>query len=95
MFLETSSGRKGDKSYITSPKLKPGMRSVKFYYHMHGKTMGILSLEAKKGNRWYTIWHKQGQQQVFLFIDPTFVASNSSSHHDQQWEPVVPTAVAV
>jgi hypothetical protein len=64
MFLETSSGRKGDKSYITSPKLKPGMRSVKFYYHMHGKTMGILSLEAKKRNRWYTIWHKQGQQHT-------------------------------
>jgi hypothetical protein len=35
----------------------------------------------------------QGQQQVFLFIDPAIVASNSSSsHHDQQWEPVVPPA---
>jgi hypothetical protein len=65
MFLETSNGRTGDASYLVSPKLSSSARSMTFYYHMYGKTMGILSVEANvpgRALRWATLWSKHGQQ---------------------------------
>eukprot|EP01052_Picozoa_sp_SAG31_P048871 SAG31_NODE_10431_length_1139_cov_2.435577_1_plen_250_part_10 len=62
MFLETSRGRKGDASYLVSPKLGSRVRSMTFYYHMYGKTMGILSVEVNVHGRWRTLWSKRGQQ---------------------------------
>ena len=53
----------GNEAHLETPQFAGG-GSMNFFYHMHGKTMGMLSLEAKKGNRWYTIWHKQGQQHT-------------------------------
>jgi hypothetical protein len=63
MFLETSTGRKNDRSYLISPKLQPGMKSISFFYHMHGKTMGTMTVEATtNGQTWTTLWRKTGQQ---------------------------------
>eukprot|EP01049_Picozoa_sp_SAG25_P004097 SAG25_NODE_250_length_11019_cov_7.950092_2_plen_73_part_00 len=42
-YLETSSGRSGDISYLNSPSFTRGT-SVTFFYHMHGATMGSLSV---------------------------------------------------
>eukprot|EP01047_Picozoa_sp_COSAG01_P070816 COSAG01_NODE_10834_length_2071_cov_16.713489_1_plen_637_part_10 len=46
MFLETNHGCPGSASYLISPTLSPLMRSMKFFYHMHGASMGTLSVEA-------------------------------------------------
>eukprot|EP01047_Picozoa_sp_COSAG01_P072605 COSAG01_NODE_11590_length_1898_cov_1.226793_1_plen_458_part_01 len=65
MFLETSAGKPGDASYLTSPKLKlavGGGSSMSFYYHMFGNTMGVLSVEARIQGKWSTLWTKRGQQ---------------------------------
>ena len=67
MFLETSTGKPGDASYLTSPKLKPvvgGGSSMSFYYHMFGDTMGVLSVEARIQGKWSTLWTKRGQQGI-------------------------------
>jgi hypothetical protein len=64
MFLETSRGTYGDRSYLLSPKLAPGVRTMSFFYHMHGKTMGTMTVEAKQRgqNKWTVLWQKTGQQ---------------------------------
>eukprot|EP01047_Picozoa_sp_COSAG01_P042829 COSAG01_NODE_3764_length_5719_cov_9.441815_5_plen_739_part_01 len=65
MLLETSQGRIGDRSYLTSPKLpdiSQGRGALSFYFHMYGGTMGVLSVEIFIGGRWRTVWHKRGQQ---------------------------------
>ena len=63
MYIETSSpSSTGDTSYLTSPKVS-GLGSVSFYYHMHGATMGVLSVEALVGSSWKSVWSKSGQQQ--------------------------------
>ena len=62
MFLETSSPSKnGWTSYLTAAA--KGKTAVSFYYHMHGATMGALSVEAQVGGTWKAVWRKQGQQQ--------------------------------
>merc|ERR1712166_1678312 len=38
-------------------------KSVSFYYHMHGATMGALSLQVQVGGKWRTVWSKKGNQQ--------------------------------
>jgi hypothetical protein len=69
IFLETSAPSKtGDVSYVVSPQFSgvPGSKSVSFYYHMHGATMGSLSLEQLVGSSpgtWKVAWSKTGQQQ--------------------------------
>jgi hypothetical protein len=61
-FLETSSpSQTGDVSYLISPRLDNG-KSMTFYYHMHGSTMGTLSVEAQASGSWHTVWSKTGQQ---------------------------------
>ena len=65
MYLETSfPSKKGWQSSLTHP-VKPSFRSVTFYYHMHGATMGTLRLDANVGKwgKWKTLWSKTGQQQ--------------------------------
>ena len=64
-FLETSSGKKGDTSYLTHTITEGSdlYKSVSFYYHMHGATMGALSLQAQVGGSWRTVWKKEKQQQ--------------------------------
>ena len=53
MYLKPSSfGNQGDKSYLTSPKLPAGTSSMSFYYHMYGKDIGSLAVEAKIGGKW-------------------------------------------
>ena len=61
MFLETSGGSKGYTSYLTASAKGP--TAVSFYYHMHGKTMGSLSVHAQVGGKWKNLWSKKGQQQ--------------------------------
>jgi len=70
-FLETSSpSRAGTVSYLVSPALA-SVRSVSFKYHMHGKSMGTLSVEACLTNcvsssaKWRLLWTKRGQQQPY------------------------------
>eukprot|EP01047_Picozoa_sp_COSAG01_P017190 COSAG01_NODE_904_length_12843_cov_83.351146_1_plen_1333_part_10 len=53
MYLKTSSfGNPGDRSYLTSPKLPSGASTMSFYYHMYGKDIGSLAVEAKVGGKW-------------------------------------------
>ena len=62
MYLETSSpSTKGWTSYLTAAA--KGKTAVSFYYHMHGATMGALSVEAQVGGKWKTVWKKEKQQQ--------------------------------
>jgi hypothetical protein len=63
MYLETSNGRTGDASYLLSPRLS-SVHSMSFYYHMHGTSMGLLSIEASVRGHWRIVWSKQGQQQM-------------------------------
>eukprot|EP01047_Picozoa_sp_COSAG01_P061954 COSAG01_NODE_7805_length_3050_cov_1.347001_1_plen_965_part_01 len=42
----------GDTSYLTSPKLGAGSRSLSFFYSMYGKSTGTLAVEAKVGGQW-------------------------------------------
>ena len=63
MFLETSSpSKKGDTSYIQHP-VRAGYKSMSFRYHMHGATMGALSVEVQvgKSTKWTTIFKEEGQ----------------------------------
>ena len=63
MFLETSSPSRTDwESSLTHP-VKPGYKSVTFYYHMHGDTMGTLRLDAYVSGKWKMLWSMTGQQQ--------------------------------
>ena len=39
-----------------SPALPAGTRSVSFFYHMHGSTIGALSVEAQLGGKWRLVW---------------------------------------
>ena len=58
MFLETSYGKKGETSSLTH-RITEGSdlyKSVSFYYHMHGATMGALSLQVQVGGKWRTVW---------------------------------------
>ena len=62
MFLETSSpSTKGWTSYLTAAA--KGKTTLSFYYHMHGATMGSLSVHAQVGGKWKNLWSKKGQQQ--------------------------------
>eukprot|EP01047_Picozoa_sp_COSAG01_P016494 COSAG01_NODE_846_length_13141_cov_4.222205_5_plen_2539_part_01 len=61
MFLETSSGRLNDASYLNSPTLS-NVKTLTMYYHMYGSTMGTLSVEAFASGVWRTLWSKKGQQ---------------------------------
>jgi hypothetical protein len=64
MFLETSGGRAGATSYLISPAFS-GMDRVTFYYHMKGRNMGTLSVQALIGNAWgQDAWSRQGQQHA-------------------------------
>jgi hypothetical protein len=62
-FLETSSGKKGDTSYLTHTITEGSdlYKSVSFYYHMHGATMGALKVDALVGSKWTTIFKEEGQ----------------------------------
>ena len=60
MFLETSGASK-QTSYQTH-KVSGTHRAVSFYNHMHGKTMGSLSLDTQVGAKWRT--KKSRQQQA-------------------------------
>ena len=63
VFLETSSpSSKGWLSSLTH-SVRSGSKSMTFYYHMHGATMGTLRLDAYAGGKWKTLWSKSGQQQ--------------------------------
>jgi hypothetical protein len=65
LYLETSSpSRLGDTNYITSPVFAAGKTSVSFMYHMHGRTMGSLTLQCYNGTGWSDAWSKSGQQQT-------------------------------
>eukprot|EP01047_Picozoa_sp_COSAG01_P047972 COSAG01_NODE_4631_length_4863_cov_3.415407_3_plen_156_part_00 len=46
IFLEADLGKSGDISYLTSPYLPFAIVSMSFYYHMYGKAMGKLWIEA-------------------------------------------------
>ena len=65
VFLETSSGKAGDRSYLVSPTLSASVGTMQFWYHMYGATMGTLSVDAQiRGASWVTVWSKTGQQQA-------------------------------
>eukprot|EP01047_Picozoa_sp_COSAG01_P134202 COSAG01_NODE_64300_length_277_cov_0.578652_1_plen_92_part_11 len=57
------------KSYLTSPPVAPGMKSMSFQYLMYGATMGTLSVEALRPITngtlvWSAIWTLSGQLHV-------------------------------
>eukprot|EP01047_Picozoa_sp_COSAG01_P078993 COSAG01_NODE_14810_length_1407_cov_1.334098_1_plen_217_part_10 len=63
MFLEASGGRTNDVSYLLLPTFPNTTKSIHFYYHMYGQTMGTLSVEALINNQWSsTGWSQTGQQ---------------------------------
>eukprot|EP01047_Picozoa_sp_COSAG01_P018384 COSAG01_NODE_994_length_12252_cov_10.271044_1_plen_1040_part_10 len=67
MYLETTGGHHTDVSYLTSPALPAGTRSMSFWYHMHGQTVGKLSVDAylSASQTWVaTGWSLSGQQHV-------------------------------
>ncbi|MEL6185643.1 MAG: choice-of-anchor J domain-containing protein, partial [Myxococcota bacterium] len=69
-YMETSNNQgpydSGDPdAFLVSPTLPNGSnRSVEFYYHMYGSTMGRLNLEVSTngGSSWTNVWSIQGQQ---------------------------------
>lgn len=74
-FLETSyPARRGDVSYLTTPALPAGTRSVGFAYHMYGDTMGTLSLEVLNAGNWTTVFTRTGQQSRLQTTPWTFLA---------------------
>eukprot|EP01047_Picozoa_sp_COSAG01_P017191 COSAG01_NODE_904_length_12843_cov_83.351146_2_plen_2267_part_00 len=65
MFLETSTMSVGDISYLISPVISTSMRSMAFWYYMHGVTIGTLSVQALIGGHWVsTGWSITGQRHA-------------------------------
>eukprot|EP01047_Picozoa_sp_COSAG01_P081318 COSAG01_NODE_16166_length_1263_cov_2.068729_1_plen_420_part_11 len=74
IFLETSRGKPGDASYLTSPPLNvyrnfKSFRSMSFYYHKHGETTGTLRVEASVNATWTTIWTHTGETHAHQHAD--------------------------
>jgi hypothetical protein len=65
MYLEVSGGRAGLSSFLVSPRLPPATRSMTFFYHMFGRTMGALCVQHSTGSAFLSrsTWCKSGQQQ--------------------------------
>lgn len=65
MYIEASSPRRfKDKARLISPQLC-GQVCIRFYYHMYGSTMGVLSVQRNDGlnNKKYDrLWYKRGNQ---------------------------------
>ncbi len=69
MFTETSSGTAGQEMELVSPCIDiSGLANpfVRFWYHMHGSTMGDLFLDVSTdgGNTWEAVDSILGQQQA-------------------------------
>eukprot|EP01047_Picozoa_sp_COSAG01_P022644 COSAG01_NODE_1352_length_10614_cov_13.260010_2_plen_2939_part_01 len=83
MFLETSHGTAGMASYLISPVFAT-KRSVSWYYHMHGATIGTLSVDQFVGGAWTpTLWSKTGQQQPRQTSPWLFAITSLSLHATQ------------
>lgn len=76
MFLEVSAGSVGNVAYLTSNVNVPSMgANISFYYHMHGATMGSLSVEVytSKSQQWLSLWTQTGQQHAVQTASWSFV----------------------
>eukprot|EP01049_Picozoa_sp_SAG25_P001219 SAG25_NODE_49_length_18832_cov_5.265841_1_plen_3791_part_10 len=63
MFLKTSQGNQGTVSFLISP-LFSQMKSVSYYYHMYGATIGTLFVEQLIGAQWTQVTATRGQQHL-------------------------------
>ena len=67
VFLETSGPITGTRSFLTSPCLNISSVSgpkLSYWYHMHGASMGSLTLEVLVGANWIAVDSLVGQQHV-------------------------------
>ncbi len=72
-YMESSSNQgpyvsSNPPSYLVSPDISGSDRSVEFYYHMYGSTMGTLHLDVSTngGSTWTSVWSKSGQQHTSM-----------------------------
>ena len=67
-YLESSGTTPGQRAELVSPWLsgRPSGRCLKFYYFIHGKTMGSLAvkLTLSDGRNWY-FFHKNGEEDQY------------------------------
>ncbi|MGF1531328.1 MAG: endonuclease [Puniceicoccaceae bacterium] len=70
-FMESTSGQgpfvsTNPPSYLVSPNIGGSNRSVEFYFHMYGSTMGTLHLDVSTngGSTWTSVWSRNGQQHT-------------------------------
>lgn len=66
MYFETSpnfANKKNDTAIFESPEFNTEQAYVAFDYHMFGKNIGHLSVEAWVNGKWKILWRKGGQQQ--------------------------------
>ena len=67
MFMETSSGTTGQEAELESPCIDLSVLTnpfLRYWYHMHGATMGNLYVDIYSGGIWTPIDSLFGQQQA-------------------------------
>lgn len=68
VYLETSYGEAynaGDSAILLGPTFIPSGMFLQFDYHMHGATMGTLSVDVLSGGSWVNdVWTISGQQHI-------------------------------
>jgi len=63
MFIETSRGSPNMKAQLEGPVvISSGPKCLRFWYHMHGSTIGSLSVYVKTTNLKSPSWKKAGTQ---------------------------------
>ena len=69
VFGESSRGTPGSQAYLTTPYIDVSSLAqpmLKFWYHMHGNTMGDLTIEVESNGTWLSVETISGEQQSFI-----------------------------
>lgn len=84
MYIETSSGRPGDKAEITSYRYfvsSPNCRMT-LWYHMYGSGVGQLDVKIKKSDGTYDIKYSVAKNQVTSWLlDYLYTISTAKKTH--------------
>lgn len=84
MYIETSSGRPGDKAEITSYRYfvsSPNCRMT-LWYHMYGSGVGQLDVKIKKSDGTYDIKYSVAKNQVTSrLLDYLYTISTAKKTH--------------